>query len=689
MKKTTSALFNGINEFALIICMVGILLILFTPISPSALDFLLLINFCTALLILLVTFYTDKPLSFSTFPSLLLMTTLFRLSLNISATRLILDDAAAGKVIDAVGNQVVGGNYIIGLVVFLILIVVQFVVVTNGAQRVAEVAARFILDSLPGKQMSIDADLNMGIIDQEQAKKRRSELEKESNFYGAMDGASKFVKGDAIAGIIIIIIDIIGGLTIGLAQKGMGWGEALHVYTLLTVGDGIVTQIPSLIIAVSTGIIITRAATDARLSDEITKQFSAYPKTLIIVSIAVGGLALVPGMPLFPILVILISLSLMAYFSHKKRKNATDENNLSEDDYSKDNQSVYESIKPKPFELLLATDLAEEYLNETSEFKKRLEVLRTHFVENYGIVVPTLSAVKDNSLPYSEYKIKLSGVEIAAGQIKPTKLLAIQSGRTKIEIDGEETKEPTYGLAAKWIDKTQKGQAHAAGYTLVEPETVLVTHLQELSKRNAAEFITRAETERLVESRREDLGTLIDELIPTILTYSDIQRVLQGLIVEEISIANLESILEVLVDQGRVSKEIEYLVEKTREKLSTSICRTLSDNNGQLNVITLAPSLEHRILSSRTSTQNSSLGLSHSELDQFIKEMSRECEKKLNENKHPVLLCAPTIRPVLKKVFSRACPQLKVVSTQEVDRHGKIVSSGLINIDLTNKEVTA
>lgn len=678
MKSLLARSFAGMNEFALVAGMVGILLILFTPISPVVLDFLLITNFAIALMILLITFYTDKPLSFSTFPSLLLMTTLFRLALNISSTRLILDKAEAGKVIEAVGTQVVGGNYIIGLVVFLILIVVQFVVVTNGAQRVAEVAARFILDSLPGKQMSIDADLNMGLIDQEEAKKKRSELEKESNFYGAMDGASKFVKGDAIAGIIIILVNIIGGLTIGIVQLGMNWEEALHLYTLLTVGDGIVTQIPALIIAVSAGIIITRAATDARLAEEITKQFSAHPKTLIIVGLALLAFGLIPGIPFLPIVFIVMILGLFAWLSYRKTSVATSSAKTVQDEKQKAEFNA-QRAKPEPFQIRFGGELARHYVDKPESLQKRVEMLKNQFLKNQGIILPTLSIKTDSDLKANAYSIRINGVNIGGSELRPEKILAIPGTPGKLDIPGQPTVEPTYGLKALWIDPENRGLAHAAKCTLVEAETVLVTHLQEACKRHASEFITRAKTEKLVESFRGELASLIDELIPSILTYSDVQKVLQGLVMEGVSINNLETILEVLVDEGRHIKETDRLIEKVRQKLSGTICGSLVDENGALNALTLAPALERKIIQSSTQ-EASGTGLSPQELELFISKIAAEYEKLLGKGIHPVLLCAAPIRRLLKYVLGRPCPQLQVLSTNEITQQTNIISAGMVDI---------
>lgn len=685
MKSMFKTFTGGMNDLALVVFMVGILIVLFTPIPAGLLDFLLLLNFAAAMLILLVTFYTDRPLSFSTFPSLLLMTTLFRLSLNIASTRLILDHGNAGKVIDSVGTYVIGGNYVIGLVVFLILIVVQYVVVTNGAQRVAEVAARFTLDSLPGKQMSIDADLNMGIIDQEQAKKRRSELEKESNFYGAMDGASKFVKGDAIAGIIIILINIIGGLAIGIVQNGLSWSEALRRYTLLTVGDGIVTQIPSLVIATATGIIITRAATDARLGEEITRQFAAHPKTMVIVAIALMLLALLPGIPVWPLLIISGVLGYFAWFNYKKNLKKTIEEitETVEQALNQVNEPVaegdfYAAMKVEPYQLSLGKKLSTHFASAISDAEQRIGLLRKQTARELGLVIPPLVMRPDNRLSANQYTVNLHGVQVGAGEIYPEYLLAISPGGEHSKLEGMATKEPTYGLPALWIAPELRAQAKSSGYTIVEPETVLVTHLQELSRLYATEFLTRTETEKLVEARRENVGTLVDELIPAILSYSDLQRVLQSLLREQVPILNLQAILEVLVDAGRQIKNPEELAEKVRERLGAVICEQLRDDKNELHVLTLAPDLERQLVNSAKGKESSFAAFNGVDLERLVARLSKECERMLKSNRTPVLLCAAPLRRTMKHVLSRAIPQLRVVSINEVSHHARVISFGVI-----------
>ncbi|PMZ73747.1 flagellar biosynthesis protein FlhA [Pseudomonas sp. FW305-70] len=686
MKPLLSRVISEGSDLLLAVAVIGILLVLFTPIPTWLLDLLLLTNFAVALMVLLVTFDIDKPLSFSTFPSLLLMTTLFRLALNISATRLILTDGDAGLVIAAVGTHVVGGNYVIGFVIFLILVVVQYVVVTSGAQRVAEVAARFTLDSLPGKQMSIDADLNMGIIDQEEAKRRRSQLERESNFYGAMDGASKFVKGDAIAGIVIIAINIIGGLSVGILQKGQSWGDALHHYTLLTVGDGIVTQIPSLIIAVAAGIIITRAATDARLGPELGRQVSAYPKTLVVVALVTLFLAMMPGLPLIPLMMLFCGFSAAAWFSYRKLRRSTPEGEDPQKSdllTGQDNESgdVYALMNTDAFELRLSTDLAAHVLAATSTLSLRIDNLRKQFAKDYGFALPQLNVHADKKLANGTYQVCVQGAVIATGELEFDKLLAINPGGVTLVLEGRATKEPTYGLKALWIDTAQRAQARTAGYTLVEPDTVLLTHLSELARRYAPEFLTRAETERLIEKKRAGLGSLVDELVPQVLSYSDIQRVLQLLLREQVSIRNLETILEVLVDAGRSHKNAEDLVERVRERLGAALYERLVDKNGELNVLTIAPQLEGYMLAAARPREGlQSALLPAQELERFVTTVAREAERQLSGNKQPVLLCAAPLRRVLRAFMSRAVPHMAVLSVNEVGQHARVTSAGMIDL---------
>jgi len=667
-------------NLALVIGVIGILLVLFTPVPTWLLDFLLLTNFTVALIILLLALDTEKPLSFSTFPSLLLITTLFRLALNISSTRLILDHADAGKVIAAVGNYMVAGNLVVGFVVFFILIVVQYIVITNGAQRVAEVAARFTLDSLPGKQMSIDADLNMGLIDSDEAKLRRHQLEQESNFYGAMDGASKFVKGDAIAGVVIIIINIIGGLSIGMLQKGMGWSEALQHYSLLTIGDGIVTQIPSLIISVAAGIIITRAATDTKLGQALGNQFFAYPQTIIVVGVALTLMLFLPGLPVFPILILLLILAGAVWYSIKYKKNQGNTNeSANETEQDKLEQKDLNTLKPAPFELKISSNLEPFILNNESSLIQRYATLQKQLSLDLGIFLPKLSINVDKRLTENHYQILIYSAVVARGSVNFLKVLAINSGNASMNsIQGDETKEPTYGLPALWIENAQKQQARTLGFTIVEPETVIVTHLSEIIKRYLSEFLTRAETEKLIQLHRDSMGTLLDELIPSVLTYSDIQRVLQLLLKEQVSIKNMEKILEVLIDIGRINKVPEDLAEKVRERLGSIIYEKFLSPDGNLQVMTIAPEIESHMLA-MVRVNNESI-LPPQYIDKFLRSIVQETEKQLANNVQPILLCSPSIRRPLRAMISRAIPHVEVLSIGELGQYVQVSSAGVISI---------
>ena len=662
-------LWSGKRDVILVLWMIVILVILFTPIPPALLDFLLVLNFTAALLVLLITFFTDSPLSFSTFPSLLLITTLFRLALNISATRLILDKGNAGRVINAIGSYVVGGNYVIGLVVFLILVVVQYVVVTSGAQRVAEVAARFTLDSMPGKQMSIDADMNMGLIDEHEAKRRRAQVEKEASFYGAMDGATKFVKGDAIAGIMIILIDIIAGLAVGMVQHGMSWSDAAHRYTLLTVGDGIVTQIPSLVIAVATGIIITRAAADAQLGTEIARQVLSNPRTLLIVAIALTGILALPGLPAWPVLLVLLGVIALTYFA------ARSASKLSEEDAKeapapvakRGEEDLYKLLTVEPIEIHLGSGIATAYKARGLDLGDRIATYRKQFALDAGFILPKVKLIQDSPLADDAYELHVQGSRVGRGELHFDALLAINPGGKRPKLEGRETRDPAYGLPAQWINADQRLYARGAGYTLVDPETVLITHLGEVVKRHAPELLTRAETERLVARVREQQASLVDELIPGVMSYTDIQKVLQQLLREHVSIRSAETILEVLVDAGKTLKLTEDLVERVRERLGPTICQRVSNVDGELHVLTLAPELERSIVSAVRQREGAGVLITElGQLEALLKGLAKQSEAMMSRNHLPVLLCPSPVRRHLRALIQRSLPHVTVLGINEV-----------------------
>lgn len=669
------------SDLVLVLCVIGILLILFIPVPAALLDFLLILNFCFALLVLLLTFYVEKPLQFSTFPSLLLITTLFRLALNISATRLILSDADAGQVISAIGSYVVAGNYVIGIIVFLVLIIVQYVVVTSGAQRVAEVAARFTLDSMPGKQMAIDADLNAGLIDETQAKSRRQQIEKEGSFYGAMDGASKFVKGDAIAGIIIILINIIGGLAIGIAEKGMSWQEALHTYTLLTVGDGIVTQIPALIISTGTGIIVTRAASDQFLSKEISRQITAYPKTLLLIIFGLLLMLLVPGIPSIPVLAVLSLMVVMAYYAYKAHKKNQPTEPESTEKAQAEND-VYDALTVHPIEVNLGKGLLVFGGEQDGALLERIVAFRKQYAVEAGFVIPKIRVKENKKLAEHRYELYFNGIKCGEGEIFPDAILAINPGQISDVLPGQQTKDPTYGLPATWIHDNERRRARLSGYTLAEPITVLVTHISELIRNHAAELLTRSETERLVNRLKSQEQGLIEELIPNVITFSDMQRILQNLLREKVSMRNLQQIMEVLVDAGKQIKDPDLLTEKVRRKLAPVICQALSNSSGELYVLTLDPTVEHSLAAS-LQNQNSAQGnlvLEPKFAEQMVQRLAQVVAKMMGENLMPVLLCSPELRRHIRQFTSRILPQLSVLSLAEIPNNINLKSYAMVSL---------
>jgi len=667
------------GDIVLVLVVIGILMILFTPIPSQLLDLLIIANVSFGLLILLLTFYVEKPLHFSTFPSLLLIATLFRLALNIAATRLILNDSDAGQVIGAIGEFVVSGNYVIGMIVFLVLIVVQYVVVTNGAQRVAEVAARFTLDSMPGKQMSIDADMNIGIIDEKEAQIRRREIEKEGNFYGAMDGASKFVKGDAIAGIIIIIIDIIGGLTIGIAQNGMPWGEALQTYTLLTVGDGIVTQIPALIISTGTGIIVTRAGSDAYLSQEIANQITRYPKALMMIGVALVGMAFLPGIPTWPILIVLTLVSLVTWFSFRKQSAEKEkgESSGSNDEINTGEESIYQQMKVDRLQLEYHPSLASLFGPQKGEIANRISKFRQQFAMDSGLVIPGIGLQENSKITNNSYLLKLSGVSIATGLAQSEKLMAISPGNTKGDIEGEETKDPSYGLPAKWIDTSLREEASRKGYTVVEPATVVLTHLTEKIKSHSNELLSRNEVERLVTNVKQSNSGLVEELLPGTLSLGLLKKVLQQLLLENVSIRNMEQIFEVLVDEGKQIPDPVLLAELVRRSLGGEICQPLLNSQGVLHALILDPNIEKTVSSSINEGQ---MLLDPRFSEQLVVRLAGQVEKMMRESKPPVLVVAPELRRFISQLVLRMMPHLTVLSMAEIPNTVNVKSYALVTV---------
>jgi flagellar biosynthesis protein FlhA len=680
-----SRFFGRHTDIALVVVVLGVLVVLFAPIPAGLLDFFILGNFSFASLILLLTFYMARPVEFSTFPSLLLIATLYRLSLNVAATRLILSHGEAGKVIAAIGSYVVGGNYVIGLIVFLILIVVQYVVVTSGAQRVSEVAARFTLDSMPGQQMSIDADLNMGFIDQAEAQRRRKNLEKEAAFYGAMDGASKFVKGDAIAGIIILLIDIIGGLIIGVMQHGMSWSDALQTYTLLTIGDGIVTQVPALVIAVGTGIIVTRSASDGNLSQEVLRQVVSFPKTLLIVASALFALLFLPGMPVLPTFMLLVGVLTVAWFAYRSGDASLAADGDDDATAESEAEDPYAALTVHPIEIVVGSSWV-ELVGQGSLFLDRIAAFRKQYALESGFVLPKARFRDSAKSAPDAYEIYIDGTLAGKGEARLECTLAIHPNGDVRTVPGEPTRDPSYGLPALWIQDHQREQAVAAKYTLVDAQTVFMTHLNEVLRRESARLLSRSETEKLLARVRQDQASLVEELVPTVLALSDIQKVLQNLLREKVSIRHIEAILETLADAGRTSKDVGYLTEMVRHRLGQAICQELLGTASFLQVMTIDPVVEGRFLHGILATRGdggglpAAAGLDPKLAEQFVARLVQLGEKMMKQNLLPVLLCAPELRRHVRTLSERVMPHLRVLAMTEVPQAIELRSFGVVTL---------
>jgi flagellar biosynthesis protein FlhA len=659
---------------------ISMLLVLFIPIPSVLLDLLIIINFSFALTILLMTFYVDRPVAFSTFPSLLLVATLYRLALNVAATRLILTNANAGQVIGSIGAFAVQGSFIIGLVVFFILVVVQYVVVTSGAQRVSEVAARFVLDSVPGQQMSIDADLNMGLIDQNEAKRRRRELEKEAAFYGAMDGASKFVKGDAVAGVIILLINILAGWIIGIAQMGMDWLTALQTFTLLTIGDGIVTQVPALVISVATGIIVTRSSADRQLATEILNQLGSVPKIPLVVVGALIVLLALPGMPKWPI-VVLIALAAGAWaLSRRNRRDELVGALLDQGEGAAGPDAGPRTIAP--IEVMLGKDLSSQWQSLKAVLGERIANLRSQQEKTTGFAFPAVVFLDGHYLAANDYEIALFGARHAHASIFPEKTLAIRSSSTNVSLEGLQTRDPAFGLAAVWIEEGLRDYAESEGYTLVDPITVLMTHLGEVIRAEAAQLLTRGDVVTLLEGVRTREPGLVEELVPAIMTVSDIQRVLQNLVSEDVSIRNVDRIAEVLVDVGRTTKDHSELTELVRQRLGHSICHGLRAGHDELTVLSLNPRVEAQIADNvRRSEGKGAFAIEPRLAEQLMRKLAPMTEAMMRQSLAPVLLCGPEIRRHLKTFTRRTIPRLSIVSVNEIPATIDLKSFDILNLE--------
>ena len=685
----------GQTDILLAVGVMTIVGMMIVPLPKSLLDMLLTINIATSVTILLVAVYTDDPMSFSVFPSLLLVTTLFRLALNVSTSRLILLHADAGSVVSSFGGFVVGGNLVVGLVVFLILVIIQFVVITNGAGRVAEVAARFTLDAMPGKQMAIDADLNAGLIDEHQARDRRRMIGEEADFYGAMDGASKFVKGDAIAGIIVIVVNIVGGLGIGVLQQGMGPSEAISRYALLTVGDGLVTQLPALLISTATGIVVTRAAGTTNLGAQMFSQLTGQSRPLYLAGGMLAIFGMMPGLPKLPFFAISAVTMAGGYFL--KRQRAADvlaaafvpATTESVEPEQLGPQQVIQMMSVDPLEVEVGYGLI-PVVDEQSGggLLRRITMIRRQLALDLGLVLPTVR-VRDNlQHAPNTYVVKLRGVEIARGTLMPGQFLAMDPGTAEGEVPGIETQEPAFGLPARWIAAAQKERAELLGYTVVDAESVLATHLTELVKRFAPDLLSRQDTQNLLENLRREYPALVDDLIPSTLTVGEVQEVLQNLLAERVSIRDLVTISETLATQGRVTRDIDLLTEYARAALSRQISRQHSDDSGVIHVITVGPRTEDEIANSiQQSERGSTIAMPPWQLQRLIGVVSTEVERVAGAGRDPIILCSSRVRLALRRLLERKLPNVTVLSFAEITSQTSVEAEGNIEVTGGNETV--
>lgn len=671
--------------------LVMVLAVMVIPMPALLLDLLLTASIGISLIILLVSIYTVKPLDFSVFPTILLVTTLYRLGLNVASTRLILRDGhmgsqAAGYVIETFGSVIVGDSYVIGLVVFVILVIINFVVITKGSGRVAEVAARFTLDAMPGKQMSIDADLNAGVITEEQARKRRKEIEGEADFYGSMDGASKFVRGDAIAGIIITIVNVIGGLLIGVMQKGLDIATAAKYYTMLSIGDGLVAQIPALVISTAAGIIVTKSTGNGEenMGVQIVRQLTASYRALAVVGAILLAAGILSDLPFLPFASMGAIIGGLAWFMYTYDVNEKAQAlKIEQENAAKPDKEKIETLLPLDMlELEVGYGLIKVVESERSgDLLERIVSIRKQFALDLGIIVPSVH-IRDNlQLEPGEYQILIKGNKVTGGTLMPDYFMAMDPGNTSRKIRGITTKEPAFGLDALWITENQKDDAELAGYTVVDLPTVIATHLTEILRTHAHELLGRQEAHSLIENFKQAYPKVVDELIPEHLSFGAVVQVLQHLLKEQVSIRDLRSVFETLADVAPRTKDVDILVEAVRRSMARNICAKLSGGQSELQVLSLSPHLEEIVANSLLhSEQGVQLVMDPKMASGLISEIARSIEDHPEIAAQPILLTSPNIRRHIRKLTERFIPQLHVLSHSEVAMETKITSVGIVEV---------
>ncbi|NLU09628.1 MAG: flagellar biosynthesis protein FlhA [Tepidanaerobacter acetatoxydans] len=674
-----------LGDIVMAVIAITIVIMMIIPLPAVLLDFLLTFNITLALVILLISMNMEKPLDFSIFPSLLLITTLLRLSLNISSTRLILINGYAGKVIESFGNFVVKGNPLVGFIIFIIIEIIQFMVITKGAERVAEVAARFTLDAMPGKQMSIDADLNAGVISESEARSRRQEIQREADFYGAMDGASKFVKGDAIAGIIITVINIIGGFITGMVFQGLEFTEALNRYTLLTVGDGLISQIPALLISTATGIVVTKSASSGHLGKDIIKQFTAYPKLLLLSSAALGLFAIVPGLPFVPFMALAGTLGYagmsLQKASDREKQKLEQLQKEKELDEMKKPENIYSLLQVDPIEVEFGYNIIPlADANQGGDLLDRVVMIRRQCALDLGIVVPMIRLRDNIQLKPNEYVIKIKGVEVARYELRTDSYMIMNPTGGPIEIDGMETREPAFGLPAMWITDDKKEVAEMKGYTVVDASSVLATHLTEVVKQYAHELLGRQEVKNLLDNLKEQYPALVEDIVPKMLTIGEIQKVLSNLLRENIPIRDLVTILETLGDYAALTRDPDMLTEYVRQRLKRVITeRFIPSKIAQ--VITLDSQIEDMILDSiRQNEHGSYIALDPTIIQKIRNSFIRTVNDLHAKGISPIILTSPMIRIYFKKIIEDYISFVPVLSYNELEPEVEVQSVGVVTL---------
>jgi flagellar biosynthesis protein FlhA len=672
------------RDLIIVFGVVGVLIVMVVPIPTFCMDILLSFSLCLALIILLVSMYTREALQFSVFPSLLLTITLFRLALNVATTRLILSQADAGHVVNVFGTFVTRGNMVVGAIIFIILVIIQFMVITKGQGRIAEVAARFTLDAMPGKQMAIDADLNAGLITEDQARARRAQISREADFYGAMDGASKFVRGDAIAGIIITLVNVIGGFVIGMAMMGMDVMTSLRTYTTLTIGDGLVTQIPALMISTGAGILVSRAASQNDFGFEITSQLFSNPRVLAVAGTVMFFFALMPGFPKPPFIILGLFVLAAAYISTVKRREQQKAKELPALTASKTKEErVEDFLHVDPMELEIGYGLIPLVdAKQGGDLLDRITMIRRQLAGEFGIIIPPIR-IRDNiQLKPNEYRIKIRTILAGKGELMSGAYLAMDPGTATKKIRGIQTMEPAFNLPALWITESQKEDAEMAGYTVVELPAVLATHLTEVIKRHGHEILSRQDVRTLLDNVKESNATLVDELVPGVMAVGDVHRVLQNLLREKVSIRDLPLILETLANVAPRNKNPEILTEYVRNSLASRICEVFKNNDNIIPVITLDPNLEAKFESALQETEGGfRFTLSPGDVGRILAAVGEQIEKVKTTGEVPIVICSPTIRSQLKRLTESNYRDLIVLSYNEIVPGIEIRSLGMITLE--------